>query len=888
MGSLVHKPEVLAPAGDPTALAAAARAGADAVYFGLQDYNARIRAANFTLEDLAGVVMELHRDGVRAYVTFNTLLFESEQEAARTTIERIHAAGADAIIVQDLSVARWARAHVPDLPLHASTQMTVSSAHGIRFLERLGITRVILARELTLQEIERIRRETTMELEVFVHGALCVSYSGQCLSSEAWGGRSANRGQCAQACRLPYDLVVDGRMHPLDDRAYLLSPRDLEGYRRIPDLVAAGVHGIKIEGRMKSAEYVAAATALYRAAVDATFGALPERAADAPASEAGLERLADRTRRVFSRGTSEGFLSGIDHQHLADGRIRSHRGVLAGRISGFGPDWIEIDREPGSPDLTPGDGVLIATSAREEDETGGKIFSVEPARPSRPGRIRIGFGRGHGPSPTACAPGASVYLTFDHALQAELRRMIADPAASRHVPVTIRVAGREGATLKALYADPDGNEVEVASESPLAGGARHPLDRAVLEAHLGRLGDSRYRCVRLEAELQGDLLLPVKEMNRMRRSAVERLEAVRARGGHAPRAGGAAATAASAPQGPVASPVEDAIERAGMSAAEVATKSPSGSEDPFLVLCRTREQVVGAIDAGARRVILDFLDLVGLKDACALVRDAGAELTLALPRIQKPGEERIWDWFLHRGPDAIVVRNLASLERLAAVSGRPILVGDVSLNAVNPSSIAFLLDAGCDRVSPGLDLNAVQLGDLVARMQAERIEIPLHHHLPVFHTEHCVFAAFLSDGADWRTCGRPCDRHALHLRDRTGIDHAVIADVGCRNTVFSAKPQSVIDLLPALRAAGVRHFRLELLEQSASGAADLLSTYRALWEGTCSIAEARRRLKTDARFGVSSPSPEPARKLDWKPQGGRRPEPPRAKSPTRKGTRRPR
>jgi putative protease len=295
------KPEVLAPAGDERALAAAVRAGADAVYFGLQDWNARVRARNFELGGLAATIRELHRDGVRAYVTFNTLLFGGEQVVARDALERIAQAGPDALIVQDLGVARWIREHLPSVTIHASTQMTVSSVEGVDFLRRFRVGRVILARELTIPEIRRIRSATDVELEVFVHGALCVSYSGQCLSSEAWGGRSANRGQCAQACRLPYDLLVDGRIHDLGERAYLLSPRDLEGYRRIPELIDAGIHGFKIEGRMKSAEYVGAATALYRQAVDRAWGAGPvdhreERDAARP------EPLAEEARRIFSRG----------------------------------------------------------------------------------------------------------------------------------------------------------------------------------------------------------------------------------------------------------------------------------------------------------------------------------------------------------------------------------------------------------------------------------------------------------------------------------------------------------------------------------------------------------------------------------------------------------
>jgi len=842
-------PELMAPAGDRDALRAAIRAGADAVYFGLQDWNARVRAPNFTLEGIDETIAEIHRDGVRAYVTFNTLVFGSEERAAHEALERLAAARPDALIVQDLGIARWVHERLPSLPLHASTQMTITSASGIDFLRRFGIVRVILARELTLPEIRRIREETrgAVELEVFVHGAICVSYSGQCLSSEAWGGRSANRGQCAQACRLPYDLIVDGAQRDLGDRAYLLSPRDLESYRRIPELVAAGIDGLKIEGRMKSAAYVAAATHLYRRALDLEWVSLNGNALDA---------LALDTRKVFSRGASEGFLGGINHQVLVDGRVRSHRGVRIGNAWTAGRGVVEIDLDPGVAPPVPGDGLLFADGPNESDETGGKVYEVGPAQdaggsrmwgaPRTSGapkggarRIRVGFAWNAGPDARKIPRGCPVFLTHDHVLDASLRRLIRDPGEAKRIPLSIEVAGAAASPLVAVYRDPEGREARVESPSALVEAERHGLDEEAIAAHLGRLGDTRYALAGVRLALTGALALPVREMNGMRRAAVAEIE--RLRGGPLP---GRAGACEEAPPmvGPATegSPVIDAIARAddavgpgAAGAAAPAAAPPDAIDvtatpaDPFIVLCRTREQVEGALDVGVTRIDLDFLDLVGLKAAAALVRRAGAELTLCPPRIQKPGEEKIWDFLLACGPDAILVRNLASLEHLASRRGsRPLLIADASLNAVNRGAIEVLCDAGCARVSPGWDLNGEQILDLAASDRPERIEVPLHHHLPLFHTEHCVFAATLSDGADWRTCGRPCDRHKIRLRDRTNQEHAVIADVGCRNTVFEARGRSLLPLLPRLRAAGVRHFRIELLEEDLGATRDLISRVR--------------------------------------------------------------
>jgi U32 family peptidase len=242
----MRRPEILAPAGDRDALAAALAAGADAVYFGLDDgFNARARAENFSSTNLAEIVAWVHRAGARAYVTLNTLVFEPELTVVEELIRRVAAAGTDAIIVQDPAVALIAGAICPQLEVHASTQMTASSPLAVELLKSLALTRVVVPRELSVEEIRAYRAGTNVELEVFVHGALCVAWSGQCLSSEAWGGRSANRGQCAQACRLPYSLVVDGAERDLGEVSYLLSPKDLVGLDAIGDLADAGVASLK-------------------------------------------------------------------------------------------------------------------------------------------------------------------------------------------------------------------------------------------------------------------------------------------------------------------------------------------------------------------------------------------------------------------------------------------------------------------------------------------------------------------------------------------------------------------------------------------------------------------------------------------------------------------
>src|SRR3954467_208029 len=262
-----RKPEIMSPAGYWPQLRAAVEAGADSVYFGLHHFTARAQVG-FDLGELPEVMRTLHRRGVKGFVTFNTLVFDHELKEAARTLGAIAEAGADAIIVQDLGVLKMAREIAPDLEIHGSTQMSITSADGVRLAQSLGAARVTLARELSLDEVRAIRNATDCELEIFVHGALCVAYSGQCFSSEAWGGRSANRGRCARACRLPYQLMVDGKMQPLADARYLLSPGDLYALEQIPEIVQIGISALKIEGRYKDVDYVALTTRAYREAVD--------------------------------------------------------------------------------------------------------------------------------------------------------------------------------------------------------------------------------------------------------------------------------------------------------------------------------------------------------------------------------------------------------------------------------------------------------------------------------------------------------------------------------------------------------------------------------------------------------------------------------------------
>ena len=816
--SLRRKPEIMSPAGYWPQLRAAIEAGADSVYFGLHHFTARAKVG-FSLTELPEVMRTLHGRGVKGFVTFNTLVFEHELKAAAKTLAAIADAGADAIIVQDLGVLKMAREIAPYLELHGSTQMSITSADGVRLAQSLGAARVTLARELSLAEVRAIREQTDCELEIFVHGALCVAYSGQCFSSEAWGGRSANRGQCAQACRLPYEMIVNGKLQPLADARYLLSPGDLFALRQIPEIVDIGVSALKIEGRYKDAEYVALTTRAYRQAVDEAWAG---RVAE-------IDRAAElQLEQVYSRGLGPFFMSGTNHQSVVNGRAPRHRGVWMGRVVRVLDDKVVIDPTEAHTiaPLKPGDGVVFDSAdwrSPEEPEEGGRLFQVE----EREGKLELRFGN-RAVDPRRIRRGDLVWRTHDPDLDKVARPYLEAATPVRKQAVDVRVVAREGEPLVAEWTV-GATKVIVESRQPL-GTARHrALDEELLRGQLGRLGNTAYELARLELEVSGAPFAASSLLNTLRRDAVEKLQT-------AQEARAAGRRPAHNFVLPVTLPV---VER------------PSGSPTIHL-LVRTPEQLDAAIELRPASITLDYLDLYGLKPSIERVRAAALQPRVASPRVLKPGEERIRDFLLSCNCP-ILVRSTGLLNALRGLPHSE-LVGDFSLNAANALSAAELFELGLSLLTPTHDLNAAQTADLARQSGAHRIEAIAYQHLPVFHTEHCVFCRFLSSGTSYRDCGRPCEDHRVALRDTGGRAHPVMADVGCRNTVFGAEAQEASRHLEEWRAAGIARFRLEFAHESGEQVKLVTRAFEDALAGRCSSRELALRLQKVAPQGATEGS----------------------------------
>ncbi|HEY1490156.1 MAG TPA: DUF3656 domain-containing protein [Verrucomicrobiae bacterium] len=844
-------PELLAPAGDWECVKAAVENGADAIYFGLEKFNARMRANNFTEADLPKLMAFLHRRGVRGYVTFNILVFQNELADAENYLRAIIAAGVDAAIVQDVGICRMIRKLSPDFPIHASTQMTVTSAAGVEFACELGCSLVVLARECSVKEIEKInsmRRDSVetksqLPLEVFVHGALCVAYSGQCLTSESLGGRSANRGECAQACRMPYDLISDGKPVPLGDRKYLLSPQDLAGLEVLPDLIRAGVASLKIEGRLKSPEYVASITKVYRQALDKML--LNRGDVEAQRNENGLSdsappRLGGESKyeleMAFSRGLYTGWFGGTNNQQLVHARFGKKRGAFLGEVKKIVRDGVIVNL---TAPVKLGDGIVFDAGKPDEKEEGGRIYEIQQPRFKIPGEkfteLRFGYGdvdflRVH--------LGDKLWKTNDPVLDKRLRQSFEGDAPRFQRPIEIEVHGFCGKPLSLIVRDEFRNVAKIESAIPLAKAEKVPLKEGKLREQLGRLGGTPFKLGELKNFLSGEVVLPVSELNRLRREFVVELEKLRVR------------------------PKRWTQNEVGIQKSEVGIEKTANLANPeLIVLVRSLPQLEAALKCGVRTIYCEFEDPKKYREAvtafhtaygCAFSQsstpNAQPSVWVAPPRIFKTGEDWILKQVLSSNADGYLIRNYDHLKYFADCRKR----GDYSFNVANSLSACYFKNQfGLERLTPSYDLNFTQLEALLRAAPPEWFEVTVHQHMPMFHMEHCVFCAFLSTGTDYTNCGRPCDTHVVKLRDRVGAEHALKADAGCRNTVFNSQTQTGAEYISKMVELGVRNFRVEFLDETPETVERTIARYRQLLRGEIDGTQVWRELKLMNQLGVT-------------------------------------
>ena len=803
--SPVAVPQLLAPAGSLDAARAALANGADAVYLGAERFNARDDGAQLTLDELAEACRLAHERGARVYLTLNTLLKPAELGDALELLGDCVDRGVDAAIVQDIGLVRLVQRAYPGFELHGSTQMTVHDDRGAAVMRDLGLQRVVLARENTLDDIRAIHAAVPgLILETFIHGALCISYSGQCLMSGMISERSANRGSCAQSCRKNYTLR-DVETGVTLDSGYLISARDLAAHTSLEEIARAGVHTLKIEGRKKKPEYVATVTRTYRD--------LLERMRCGESTRATPEASRDLV-QIYSRGFTNGMYGGRVGRDFVTRDHPDNRGMLLGTVVGHerGELILEIS-EP----VQPSDGLAFEPPPGQTGEIIGFAAVVVRRAEARAGLYRQVIG-----SHTRVPRGWVVRRTSNAALLERARASyaaLAGPPRERKVRLDIRAFGVAGAPLK-LICTADGDSTEVRSDIELAPAREHALDEPRLRAQLGRLGETPFALGTVEARALGaGLFLPISELNALRQRAVEQLLVARDWADEARRLERRARLAAA-----VSSVSATVMERTACH------DDPAGGSGPSLAASVfTVEDARAAAHAGATEITFDpFLrhpvpPRSRIMALAAELQDVGVALRLRTPTIVRPEERASVDKWLDL--DLPVLSGHLGLIAALSQSSRDV-TADYAVNCFNQHTAAELFRLGARRVVLSVELTVDEMAAVAAPWCAAPFDVVIYGRPEGMTIEHCVLSAAFDRVP--ATCRDLCvQKHpVVELTDPAGYTFPVATDSACRNRLLHSRPIEGSEFLPRLWKAGLRSYRL-LFNVPGDPVSEIVSRYRA-------------------------------------------------------------
>lgn len=805
-------PDLLAPAGSLDAVRAAISSGASSVYLGVERFNARDEGAQLTFGELEQACAIARSHGVRVYLTLNILLKPHELADALLHLGDAIDRGIDAVIVQDLGLIRLIQQVYPGFEIHGSTQMTVHDVSGAHLARELGIERVVMARENTLDDLRAVRAaEPELGIETFVHGALCISYSGQCLMSGMISERSANRGSCAQSCRKEYTLRDDSSGDVLD-RGYLISARDLAAHDVLPDLADIGVGCLKIEGRKKKPEYVAVAVERYRAVLDGIEAGRPQ-----PAAPQQVQELV----QIFSRGFTVGMYQGRGGRDYVTRNQPDNRGAELGVVTAWerGELVIEVNQP-----VEPGDGLGFEPPPGSDRPAIG--FSVDRVRTLA---TRDSIHRQSLAARTRVPVGWRVVRSSHAALLARARQAVERTpleSGTRLARLDVTAAGHDGGSLRMVFRT-NGSEVGVQSQVLLAPARQHGLDQAKLREQLGRLGGTPFTLGALDTSgLGAGLFVPVSELNRMRQEAVEQLVLQR-----------------------------DWAEDARLSARRdrvreaVASLRPESGSDPKAGTARLIAEVTSVEDAraaassGATEVVLDpFLrhPLPPVSRVQALreeLAEAGIVLRLRTPTIVRPEDRPSLDKWL--ALDLPIQTGHVGLACELASQGKDV-VADYAANVFNEHTAAELFARRVNRLTASVELTVDELAALVRPWDGNGFDVVMYGRPEGMTIEHCVLSAAFD--REPTTCRDLCVKsHPLvSLDDPAGYTFPVATDTDCRNRLLHSRPIEGSEFVPALWKAGIRGYRA-IFNLPGEPVAAFVAAYRAQLDELASSGKGTRR-----------------------------------------------
>lgn len=750
--------ELLSPAGNMKALEQAVRAGADAVYLGGLSFGARAFAANFSYEDMEQAIAYAHTYGVRVYVTVNTLVYQRVKEACIKHIARLCELGADALIMQDVGMVDQVRQHWPDMPIHASTQMHNHSDAALEYVRALGAVRAVLAREMTLEQIKSLR--SPIEKEVFVHGALCIGSSGQCLMSALTLGRSGNRGECAQSCRMRYRLLDgQGRVVPTQGR-YLLSPKDIAVLEDIRALLDAGVSCFKIEGRMKSPEYVYQVTKIYAGLLrDARAG---RRLKVQPEDIGNLKKL-------FNRGFTKGHLLNDKSDALMSIRRPNHAGVPLGKVLSVDRNGIRLELIA---PLRQGDGIKFEGS--DDGFFCNRILKngllVSGAQPGDVVTLE-------GSAKTRA--GDSAVKTSD----AELIARLSD-TPERKIPISGRLRACVGQPLLLSLSDADGHTATAEGEI-VAEGRTRPATADDLRGSVAKLGGTPYALEHLEVDTDGQAFVAKSAINALRRDAVQRLTDMRTQ----------------------------VIKPRAASYIPLALLLEALPEKPLLhVLVRSEAQLDAVVGIVTGDVYTEDAALYASRKAsCPALRLKTDRLEASPPPMQ--GER-------------LLVTDHGGLHVYPAHND---VVLDYTASALNADALAVYFSGNVRRIALSPELDMDQTAEMLRAFSDQYGQLPpvealMYARHELMALRHCVIRHALGEAA----CGR-CRRERFALQDEAGRVFPIYSTHRCENRLFEGRPAEKD--VRALLNMGIRHFRVELMDEDAAESHKIVGRYCRMLEG---------------------------------------------------------
>lgn len=738
--------ELLAPAGSMESLKAAVHAGADAVYMGGQRFGARAYAENPDQDHLKEAIDYCHLHGSAFYLTVNTLLKEQEMSELYEYLAPLYEHGLDAAIVQDLGVLSFIREQFPDLPIHASTQMTVTGADGVEFLKNLGVTRVVTARELSLEEIKEIYTKTGMEIESFVHGALCYCYSGQCLFSSLIGGRSGNRGRCAQPCRLPYELYQKEQIVKNKEGMYLLSPKDMCALELLPEILKSGVYSLKIEGRMKKPEYTAGVVRIYRKYLDICLREKKDRSF--LVSEEDKKELMD----LYNRG---GFNQGYYKMHNGKSMMAfkrpNHNGTEAAEVIAVKRDGVELKA---AEDLFKGD-VLEAFSASDPKKT--ETTLGQERKKKEHFSIKL-------PACVKVQKGYKFYRTKNKKLLDEISETYLYGNYQEKINGRLKILKNQPVILELNRKEWN---VCVEAEPPLKA-EKQPLTEEKVRKQMQKTGNTSFSFENLSIDLDEDTFLPVYALNELRREGMEQLK-----------------------QTILSTYRREKKDHIKKESYKFYTENQNKKVSLFIELSDRKalkdllkkDEISGFyIDAAAWDHFADNKEMETVINQC---HSAGKNCFYAMPRIfrldTKKKYEEIWKENIFLKFDGILIRNLEEYQFLKDKKYEGKIIADHNLYTYNKNAREFWKQCGIERDTVPFELNKRE----IAQRECIGSEMILYGRIPTMISAQCLKK---------NTIGCNKKREWLSLKDRKKKIFPVETVCGfCYNVIYNEVPLSLLE-----------------------------------------------------------------------------------------------